>query len=381
MLTHTHTDQLHSTSGNRIISLKLLGDYIQKLTSHAAICGHPIKFLGETRRIGLSSILVSRCTKCLKIQKMHTSDTLSLQGKNHYAPNIGAVLGQVATGGGGAHLEEQLMSMEIPPLSRYSFIRLERSLGLAFETLVTDLMLSAGKEEREHAITNNITFEGIPACTVVVDAGWSKRSHKHSYNANSGVGVIFGAHTKKLLFIGIRNKYCATCSVARNKNTPVPAHRCFRNWKDSSCSMESDIIVEGFNRSESIHGLRYMWMIGDGDSSVHLSVSISVPYGRHVQKVECSNHAVKCYRGGLEKLAKENASFRGRNALTSGKIRQLAKGMKCAIANHSATKDVPALRHDLRNCPRHCFGDHQNCSNNFCKHAGEEHGGENINKC
>ena len=81
--THTHTDQLHSTSGNCIISLKLLGDYIQKLTSHAAICGHPIKFLGETRRIGLSSILVSRCTKCLKIQKMHTSDTLSLQGKNH----------------------------------------------------------------------------------------------------------------------------------------------------------------------------------------------------------------------------------------------------------------------------------------------------------
>ena len=43
--------------------------------------------------------------------------------------------------------------------------------------------------------------------------------------------------------------------------------------------MESDIIVEGFKLSESMHGLRYIWMIGDGDSSVHHSVLISVPYG------------------------------------------------------------------------------------------------------
>ena len=362
-------------SGNRIISLQLLGNYIQELTSHAAICGYPIEFLGETRRTGLSSVLTSRCTNCLNIQKMHTSEMVKLKGKNHYSSNLGAVLGQVATGGGSAHLEEQLMSMDIPSLSQYSFVNLERSLGLAFETLVTNLLLSTGKEEKEHAIANGTTFEGIPAC-IVVDAGWSKRSHKHSYNANSGVGVIFGAHTKKLLFIGIRNKYCSTCSIAKHKNIPVPSHKCFRNWTGSSCAMESDIIVEGFKRSESMHGLRYMWMIGDGDSSVYLSVTMGVPYGRHIQKVECSNHAVKCYRGGLEKLAKDNASFRGRSALTSSKIRQLAKGMKCAMAQHSTTKDVSALRHDLRNCPRHCFGDHQHCSNSFCKHAGEGHGGK-----
>ena len=157
---------------------------------------------------------------------MHTSEILSLQGKNHYSSNLGAVLGQVATGGGGSHLEEQLMSMNILSLSQFSFVSIERSLGLAFETLVTNLLLSAGNEEREHAVVN-ITFEGIPACTVVVDAGWSKRSHKHSYNANSGVGVIFGAHTKKLLFIGVHNKYCSTCSIAKYNNAPLPAHKYF----------------------------------------------------------------------------------------------------------------------------------------------------------
>lgn len=63
------------------------------------------------------------------------------------------------------------------------------------------------------------------------------------------------------------------------------------------------------------------------------------------------------------------------NGFTSTKIKQLAKGMEFAIAEHSSTKDVEALQHDLRNCPYHCFGDHRQCHGSFCKHAGEGHGG------
>ena len=61
------------------------------------------------------------------------------------------------------------MSMNISSLSQYSFVSIERSLGLALETMVTNLMLSAGNEEWEHTIINNITLKGIPVCTVVVD--------------------------------------------------------------------------------------------------------------------------------------------------------------------------------------------------------------------
>ena len=361
----------YSTAGNRIVSLTLLGTYIQEITNHAAVCGHGLQFLGESKRIGLCSVLVSRCYKCKQSFKTYTSECVKFQEKGHYSTNLGAVLGQVSTGGGGDHLEEQLSSMNIPSLSPHTFVSIERSLGTAFEDIVTKELLSAGREEREHAITNNKFFEGVPACTVVVDAGWSKRSHKHSYNANSGVGVIFGAHSKKLLYIGIHNKYCSTCSVAQRSSDTIPPHKCYKNWSQSSCAMESDIIVEGFRCSERMHGLRYMWMIGDGDSSVYSSVCIGVPYGRFVQKVECTNHAVKCYRSALEKLAKENTHFSGRKGLTAGKIRHLSKGMKCAIKHHSATGDFVALRADLRNCPRHCFGDHRQCNSSFCKNVGE----------
>ena len=38
-----------------------------------------------------------------------------------------------------------------------------------------------------------------PVNGITVDGGWSKRSHKHSYNAKSGVAVVIGKATGKLL--------------------------------------------------------------------------------------------------------------------------------------------------------------------------------------
>ena len=42
------------------------------------------------------------------------------------------------------------------------------------------------------------------AIKVVVDGGWSKCTHNHTYNAKCGVAVIFGHFTMKLLFLGVR---------------------------------------------------------------------------------------------------------------------------------------------------------------------------------
>ena len=71
--------------------------------------------------------------------------------------------------------------------------------------------------------------------------------------------------------------------------------------------MESDILLEGFLEAESTHGLRYMRIIGDGDSNVYPTLQQRVPvWGGDIRKLECANHACKCYRGALEALVKEN---------------------------------------------------------------------------
>ena len=62
-----------------------------------------------------------------------------------------------------------------------------------------DSMKQAGIKEHEHAIQQGHYHQGVPAITVAVDAGWSKQSHKCTYNALFAVGVIFGYYTGKLL--------------------------------------------------------------------------------------------------------------------------------------------------------------------------------------
>ena len=44
-------------------------------------------------------------------------------------------------------------------------------------------MLAARKEEKQLAIKNEQYHQGILAITVIVDGGWCKLAHKHTYLA------------------------------------------------------------------------------------------------------------------------------------------------------------------------------------------------------
>ena len=52
--------------------------------------------------------------------------------------------------------------------------------------------------------------------------------------------------------------------------------KCYKNWGESSCPMEADILVEGLRMSETTHRVCYMEVIGDGDSSVLAAIRSQV---------------------------------------------------------------------------------------------------------
>ena len=86
----------------------------------------------------------------------------------------------------------------------------------------------------------------------------------------------------------MQNKFCSVCAVSENKHEQPPQHMCYRNWLGSSASMETfKIVYEGFCLSERHHGMRYMHVTADGDSSVMATLQ-SVPYGPFIQKIECA---------------------------------------------------------------------------------------------
>ena len=98
-------------------------------------------------------------------------------------------------------------------------------------------------------------------------------------------------------------------------------------------------------------------------------------WGRYIEKLECANHACKCYRSGLEKLVQDKPSYKGRGGLTQKMRHRLTSAARCAIKMRSKepdiTKAVKLLERDLQNGPYHCFGHHERCSPDFCLSARE----------
>ena len=114
-----------------------------------------------------------------------------------------------------------------------------------------------------------------------------------------------------------------------------------------------------------------MEYIGDGDSSVQPKLVEKLPWGFAIKKLECANHAVKCFRTSLENLVSTNSSYKGREKLTEAMRKRLTKAARSAIVMRSKETNkqtvICKLWHDLMNIPLHCFGYYEMCSADFCK--------------
>ena len=106
-------------------------------------------------------------------------------------------MGQYGDWWWGSKLEEVLSTMGVPPLAQKTFSQIEHQIGEWWKDKLGENMRKAAEEEKELALQNNELHEGVQAITVIADGGWSSQSHKHSYNALGGVGIIIGQRTKK----------------------------------------------------------------------------------------------------------------------------------------------------------------------------------------
>ncbi|XP_021375757.1 uncharacterized protein LOC110464719 [Mizuhopecten yessoensis] len=381
---HIHKVDTFDCDGYRVFHLGNLHKHLLTLMRHASTCGiisamldddHDLlSILGERNVCGLAGELMLRCA-CGHRFNFESSPVVNLtDDKTHHDVNLRAVWGTMVSGRGASSLGETCATLNLPVIPQRKFSAIESDIGDLWNDCLKEDMIAAAAEERELAVQSGDFHDGVPAITVICDGGWSKRSHKHSYNALGGVGIIFGARTGKILHIGVRNKHCYICALSETRKTTPPSHTCFRNWTESSQAMEADIILDGFLNAEKLYGLRYMRMIADGDSSVFARIQQSVPiWGRHVIKMECSNHVCKCLRSSLEKLVFDKPHYKGSGGLTKMIRVRLTTAVRCAIRMRSkeACKRTATqkLDHDIRNSVHHIFGDHTRCTD-FCKFTG-----------
>jgi len=142
-------------------------------------------------------------------------------------------------------------------------------------------------------------------------------------------------------------------------------HECFKNWSESSYSMESNIILERFRMTEKYHSVCYINFI---DSSVQSRLRENVyGWGHDITMQECANHSAKCFRSSLENLVKTNPYYKGRHKLTKSMHKRLASSARCTIIMRS--KDVAEkklIMQLLLNIYR-MTKSHHKCKADYCK--------------
>ncbi|KAL4127182.1 hypothetical protein QTP88_011379 [Uroleucon formosanum] len=163
--------------------------------------------------------------------------------------NLAIVSSAVNTGQGYSQIQQFSAMLNMPCLSNPLYQKLHQDIRELTHKVVLEACEEATKEEARLAVENGIVNkDGVPMIA----------------------GCIVGYRTKKVLYLGVRNKYCSIYHKADDMQKPPEKHVCYKNWSGTSTAMKADIIFQGFVQSLKTNNLIYSHLIGDGDSSVFL---------------------------------------------------------------------------------------------------------------
>lgn len=357
---------------------------MKRIGKHSKKCSfEDMSLISETKR-GLKSTFKFQCEKCGIIRKVVSSPMRD----QSFNCNENAVLGINSIGSGFYHLQEFLTQMNVPCFSNTTYDSISKEQQADWWEMATKSALEALQDEVLQAKNAGLVdSKGNALIAVIADGSWGKRSYGKGFNSLSGCAVIIGLRTKKVIWFGVRNKYCHVCKIAQSKNTPVREHECNKDFSGPSSSMEPDILLEGFKKCEE-HGARFYKFIADGDSSTYKALRDLRIYQNpdlFIEKLECVNHLYRNFRSKfnfISKVTKFNAALR--KYITPKRGNDIVKGIKMA-AKHWNESDaelidkISNLEEDVMNAPAHYFGVHSGCKSYFCTKETEQGDIDHLN--
>lgn len=154
----------------------------------------------------------------------------------------------------------------------------------------------------------------------------------------------------------VKSSYCADCKAWKKRSGTdefddwLIEHedKCQINHSGSAGKMEVDAVVEMFQRSENIYGVKYKNYVGDGDSKTYKSVVEKKPFGDEFEivKKECVGHVQKRMGTRLRNTKKKHKGLGGKGKLTYKLIGKLSKYYGKAIRENS-DNDVEKMKNAI----------------------------------
>ena len=206
--------------------------------------------------------------------------------------------------------------------------------------------------------------DGMANIAVSGDGIWCKCGYKSSY----GIVAVISVMTGKVLDYEVMLKECRTCMLntlqdGTDEHTEWwESHKdqCNTNYVGSPGSMDPTGCPHIFERSVEKYEVRYMELLGDGDSKAHNEPIQRRVYGdEQVMKLECVGHIQKrmgsCLRAmkkhmGDTKLS-DGKKIGGRGKLTDKRIDSLQVYYGKAIKNN--TNSIAAIQNAVMTIWKH----------------------------
>ena len=295
-------------------------------------CGENVKFEKDYHR-GLGFKITVTCSKCA--DRFVYSCPTSVTQKNivfEINSRIMAVMRYIGIGYSGIELFCGLMDLPVP-LVRRSYDVFIKSMRNVAKSVCQLSLNSAMTEETSH-------YENTESLIVSGDGSWRKRG----FQSLHGIASLIGHYTGKVVDVVIKSSYCAACKLWEKRSGTdayvewLNGHEeeCRINHEGSAGKMEVDAIIEMFQRSDELYGVKYKYYVGDGDSKTFKSILDKHPYGEEFQvlKKECVGHVQKRMGTRLRNTKKEHKGIGGRGKLSDKLIGELSKYYGMAIRNN-----------------------------------------------
>lgn len=345
--------QVEEPKGSFVIPISKMLNFIVCLSNCAIFCRNmPVFNFIVTD--GMYCKIVLKCKKC---NKQYTLENSVCVG-NEYQINCASVLAGFAVSLGYSNLCDIFQFLDLKFMDQAKYRKVEKKVVAVIISESKISMQNALKQEIELSSKADSIKTQLPEICAIGDAQWSKRSYNRNYNANACCGSLIGAETKKIIYLGFRNKYCSIC--ATNKNRP---HVCYKNWVKSSAEMESSILCEGFLKLKDL-GAKITTFVADADANTYPTLQIACNW--KIEKIDCENHLSRnifIYMDNWRKSCKQpyaNKAFINTICGTVGRILRFKLSDKQYLEKH------------LINAPLHAVGMHSACDHLYCDKEKEE---------
>ena len=327
-----------SSDGSIIIDKKLLMGSM----NNAAICRgcrNPKAQLNLVLRSrkGLAETYYLACSLCCSKTPLETSQKLTGSkrldkrgGQATYEINCRSVVASLESGRAG--LERFCGILNLPkPLSKAAYnkqlLQLEEASVKVCESIMNEAatrLINITEKEDMGMIEINDDGHKLAKVAVTVDGTWQKRG----YSSKNGIVFVISVRTGEVLDFEVLSLVCHQCQAHdktdhfsdqykqwKEKHQPL----CPINHSGSSGEMETKGAIRIFLLSIKQRSLKYIIMVGDGDTgcfgSVHEALKREYGDAYQIKKEECVGHIQKRLGKSLRDL---KVQYKGRK-LADGK--------------------------------------------------------------